>query len=366
MKSHDDSSTKHLPGISTGKPKLRHSSWAKLLSQNKSNIFDKGSTILPELHVNCKPVRLRVKRTRQSSYDPVEYFEKFVKQCGKETGNINETRQREDSKIEGELFGRILDAGRAMEGPTTSDSASQTLSSVSQIPKLLSNHKRGDEVNRLPPLTDTSPSKVEKTPDEEVYIRRQSKVQRDSFAIKTNGDIDWQNIFVNGGFRPCESRDLPTRGELNLLKYKTWDNEGPTYCIAKCAKYFGLESEISKGKIVPEKEELQKRYTSISPTYKFYPLRVLNHHKSFSPLPNSPETLRYSPENPRRWYHLCNSCTVPPVTPASSMFRSSPLEWSPLHHKESKNTLSELAEMSVGGQTTDEGIGSPTESELEF
>ena len=264
------------------------------------------------------------------------------------------------------MFGRILDAGSAIEGPTTSDSASQTLSSVSQIPKLLSNHKRGDEVNRLPPLTDTSPSKVEKTPDEEVYIRRQSKVQRDSFAIKTNGDIDWQNIFVNGGFRPCESRDLPTRGELNLLKYKTWDNEGPTYCIAKCAKYFGLESEISKGKIVPEEEELQKRYTSISPTYKFYPLRVLNHHKSFPPLPNSPETLRYSPENPRRWYHLCNSCTVPPVTPASSMFRSSPLEWSPLHHKESKNALSELAEMSVGGQTTDEGIGSPTESELEF
>ena len=245
MKSYNDGSTKHLPGIPTGKPKLRHNSWAKLHTQNKSKVWEERNAILPELQVNCKPVRLKVKRTRQFSYDPVEKFEKFFKQNGAETGNL-ELQQGEDSEIEEELFGRILDEGGAMEGLTTNNTVNQTQDSELQIPKLSNKDEKGGKLNHLPSLTTTSPKKVEKTPGEEVYLGRQSRVKKDSLPSKTKGDIDWQNIFVNGGFRPCESRDLPTRGELNLLKYKTWDNEGPVYCIAKCAKYFGLESEISK------------------------------------------------------------------------------------------------------------------------
>ena len=366
MNSGNRTSTKYLHGITTGKPQLRNNSWAKLLSQNRSYRNGEVTTALPQLHVNCKPVPFNVKQTRKSGYDPVENLVGFVKECDEETDNFKEKRQTEENKIDEELFDQTVEEDSDMVGNVVNDTVtrSQTQYDVSQVPRLTLDQGRG-ELDHLPPLADFSPSKHEKIPKEEVYLRRDLKVQKGCFPSKIKDDIDWQNIFVNGGFRPYESRDLPTRGELNLLKYKTWDAEGSVYCIARCAKYFGLDSEITKGRITLVEEEPQKRYTSLSPTYTFYPLRAPKRHKSFPPLENSPETLRYL-ENPAKRYHLCSTCVCPPVTPAPSTLRSSPYGWSPLPYKGRKSTLGQLAEMSADGPTPDEGIDSPTESELEF
>lgn len=336
----------------TRKPQLRNNSWAKLLSQNRSDGDD--SRELSGLDVRCTSVLFNLKGTRKTCHNSVRNLADEREE--EKLDIMEETRQTEENNMSAKSF---HGNGKDHSVERNEIDASCSLDDEIKLARATLVDQEKVKQDRLPPLADTKHGKIPK----ETYYRRNSKGRKDCLPKKTKEDIDWQNIFVNGGFRPYESRDLPTRGELKLLKYKTWDLDGPVYCVTKCAKYFGLDSEIDKGKPTPVEKEPRKRYTSPSPNYKFYPLRVPKRHKSFPPLENSPESLTYL-ENPAKRYNLCNSCVVPPVTPASPMFRSSPLGWSPLPHRDRTNTLGELAEMSIDGQTTDEGIGSPTESEL--
>ncbi|XP_078357138.1 uncharacterized protein LOC144642009 [Oculina patagonica] len=354
MKSEKHNSTKYLPGITTRKPQLRNSSWAKLLSQDRS--YGKDSRELSGLDVCCTPVLFNLKETSKTCQNPVE---NLADEREEKLSIMEEVLKMEENIISGNSFDDNVEDHNAEK---IENDASGSLDDEAKFARATSVEQEKDKQDRLPPLADMASTKHGKVPKETFY-RRNSKGKKDCLPSKTKEDIDWQNIFVNGGFRPYESRDLPTRGELKLLKYKTWDLDGPVYCVTKCAKYFGLDNEIDKGKPTPVEKEPRKRYTSPSPNYKFYPLRVPKRHKSFPPLENPPESLTYL-ENPAKQYNLCNSCVVPPVTPASPMFRSSPLGWSLLPYKDRTNTLGELAEMTIDKQNTDEGIGSPTESEL--
>lgn len=338
----------------TRKPQLRNNSWAKLLSQNS---LDNEDSKLFGLGISCTPVLFNLKGTRKTCQNPVG---NLADEGEHEILDfMKEMRKKEENKIFGKSFDDNTEDHSAKRN---GNDASCCLDDEDKFPQETSVDQEKVKRDHLPPLSDMAPTKHGEIPKETFYPRN-SKEQKGFFPSKTKEDIDWQNIFVNGGFRPYESRDLPTRGELKLLKYKTWDPDGPVYCVTKCAKYFGLDCETDRAKLGPVKREPCKQYTSPSPNYKFYPLRVPKRQKSFAPMKNSQETLTYL-ENPAKRFNLCNSCIVPPVTPASPMFRSSPIGWSPLPYKDRRNTLEELAEMTIDEQTPDEGICSPTESEL--
>lgn len=341
----------------TRKPQLRNDSWAKLLSQHS---FDSEHSKLFGLEISCTPVLFNLKETRKACQNPVGNL------TGEgEEGNLDVMEEIWKTK-ENKVFGKSFDDNAEDHNANRNENNSScSLDDEEKFPQATSVDQEKVKQDRLPPLADMSSTKHGKIPKETFY-RRNSKDQKGFLPSKTKEDIDWQNIFVNGGFRPYESRDLPTIGELNLLKYKTWDPDGPVYCVTKCAKYFGLDSETDKAKLSPVEREPRKQYTSPSPNYKFHPLRVPKRHKAFAPTKDSPESLTFL-DSPARRYNLCNSCIVPPVTPASPMFRPSPIGCSPSPYKDRtdrRNTLEELVQMTIDEQTTDEGICSPTESEL--
>ena len=355
MKSEGHNLTKHLPGITTRKPQLRSNSWAKLLSQNRSRKAGEHGREVSEFDVSCKSVLFSTKtvtrRTCQNSFDNLT---KSINERDEETTNtVDEMQPIEEREIREVSFDQ--------DGEDSSDISSRSFGDVTKV----SDNER-IERDHLPPLAHTATAKPEIIPKETLHTRRDPKCHNDS--LPSNIAIDWQNIFVNGGFRPHESRDLPTRGELNLLKYKTWDPDDPVYCAGKCAKYFGLDSaEIEKGHLIPTEKELRKRYPSPpSPKFKFYPIQVPKRHKAFASLGSSPESLTNF-ECPAKRFNLCNSCVVPPATPASSMVRSSPFSLSPLPNKDrGNNTLGELTEISLDAQNTDEGSASPIDSDMEL
>ena len=365
MKSEKHNSTKYLPGITTRKPQLRNNSWAKLLSQNRSSKDGEHVRGVSGLDVSCTTVLFSTKVTRKTSQNSFENLTNDI------TDVINERDEEKINTLEEGVMRKVEDNEISekwfdKDGEDSSDTCS--VDDVTKVSRATFNNER-IERDQLPTLAHTAVSKPGKTPKETLNTRRESKVHNDSPPSNTTGDIDWQNIFVNGGFRPHESRDLPTRGELNLLKYKTWDPDDPVHCARKCAKYFGLDSRdiIEKGNLAPTEKEPRKRYTSqLSPNVKFYPLQVPKRHKAFASLDSSPESLTYL-ENLAKRSNFCNSCVVPPVTPVSSMVRSSPFGLSPLPYKDRrKNTLGEVTEISLDGQNTDEGTASPTGTELEL
>ena len=301
------------------------------------------------MDVSCTSVLFGAKVTRRTCQNLFENLNKCINERDElTTDTVDDMPQIEENEISEVTFDQ--------DGEDSSDTSSPSLDDVTKVSRANSDNERIDR-DHLPPLAHTATAKPEKIPKE---------ISNDS--LPSNIAIDWQNIFVNGGFRPHESRDLPTRGELNLLKYKTWDPDDPVYCVGKCAKYFGLDSaEMEKGHLTPTEKELQKRYNSpASPNFKFYSIQIPKRHKAFAPSGSSPESLTYL-ESPAKRFNLCNSYFVPPATPASSMVRSSPFGLSPLPCKDrGKNTLGELTEISVDGQNTDEGTASPIESDHEL
>ena len=350
MKTEKQNSMKYFPGITMRKPQLRNDSWAKLLSQQRSRKVCENGGKINGLDVWCEPVPLlRLTDTRKTHREPVGNLRTNVRTC-------------KDKNVEKlyETGGKSLDNNEkercSKDGACSKEEAKETPRTASDQDKTGSHH--------LPPIGDFNPEP--KSAKEPFKFRINSEDQRGSFPCNKIVSIDWQKIFVNGGFRPHESRELPTRGELNLLKYNTWDADDPLYRISKCTKYFGLDSGKDKaGKLTLVEKEPPKFYTSPSPTYKFYQLKAPMHQKASFPLESTQESLMSS-KNPSKRYNLCNSCIAPLVTPAPSMMRSSPFIWTPLPYMEKQNNLEKLAELSLDGQTTDEGIGSPTESELDL
>ena len=192
------------------------------------------------MDVTCTPVLFNTKVTMKTCQNAFENLASYIDEREeKATDTVDEMQQIEENEIS-EKFDTDED--------DSSDTASRFLDDVTKIsrPKF---DIENIELDHLPPLAHTATAKPGKIPKEQFYTRLDSKGRSDSpQPSNTARDIDWQNIFVNGGFRPHESRDLPTRGELILLKYKTWDPDDPVYCVRKCAKYFGLDSpEIEKG-----------------------------------------------------------------------------------------------------------------------
>ena len=329
MKKQKHNSTKLFPGIAARKPQLLNNSWAKLLSEKTSGNDEKNSdTKVTGLNVRCERLFLKVKETKKTVRTP--------------------------------FLGRRLLHNDEDESSAEISSSDGILSAEETSRAAFVENERNEE-DHLPPLGDCK--SLAKTKREKFDFPKSTKSQRGGFSSGKSQFIDWQKVFVNGGFRPYESRDLPTRGEINLLKYKTWNEDEPIYSVTKCAKYFGLDCDNMHSdaeKFV--KKQPQKLYSSPSPTYKFFPFQASKLKRGFAPEERSLESLR----NQSKTYNLCNSCIVPPATPVSSMIRSSPIRWSPLQYVERGNTLEELAELSTEGQTTDEGIHSPNESELEL
>lgn len=331
MKKQKHNSTKLFPGIAARKPQLLNNSWAKLLSEKTSGNDEKNSdTKVTGLNVRCERLFLKVKETKKTVPTP--------------------------------FLGRRLLHNDEDESSAEISSSDRILSAEETSRAAFVENKR-DEEDHLPPLGDCK--SLAKTKREKFDFPKSTKSQRGGFSSGKSQFIDWQKVFVNGGFRPYESRDLPTRGEINLLKYKTWNEDEPIYSVTKCAKYFGLDCDNMHNdaeKFV--KKQPQKLYSSPSPTYKFFPFQASKLKRGFAPEERSLES--QSLRNQSKTYNLCNSCIVPPATPVSSMIRSSPIRWSPLQYVERGNTLEELDELSTEGQTTDEGIHSPNESELEL
>ena len=331
MKKQKHNSTKLFPGIAARKPQLLNNSWAKLLSEKTSGNDEKNSdTKVTGLNVRCERLFLKVKETKKTVRTP--------------------------------FLGRRLLHNDEAESSAEISSSDGILSAEETSRATFVENKR-DEEDHLPPLGDCK--SLAKTKREKFDFPKSTKSQRGGFSSGKSQFIDWQKVFVNGGFRPYESRDLPTRGEINLLKYKTWNEDEPIYSVTKCAKYFGLDCDNMHNdaeKFV--KKQPQKLYSSPSPTYKFFPFQASKLKRGFAPQERSLES--QSLRNQSNTYNLCNSCIVPPATPVSSMIRSSPIRWSPLQYVERGNTLEELDELSTEGQTTDEGIHSPNESELEL
>ena len=351
-----------FPGIAVRKPQLLNNSWAKLLSEKTSGNDEKNSDTrvsrVTGLNIRCERLFLKVKETRKTVQTPfLGKLENFV-----ERSEERKVEELSELRMDKKKIGRRLLNNCESESRAEISSSDGILSAEETSRAAFVDNKR-DEEDHLPPLGDCkSLAKIKK---EKFDFPKSTKSQRGGFSSGRSQFIDWQKIFVNGGFRPYESRDLPTRGEVNLLKYKTWNEDEPIYSVTKCAKYFGLDCDnvhSDAEKLV--KKEPQKLYSSPSPTYKFYPFQASKLKRGFAPMERSLESL--SLRNQSKTYNLRNSCIVPPATPVSSMIRSSPIRWSPLQYVERGNTLEELAELSTEGQTTDEGIHSPNESELEL
>lgn len=359
-----NNSMKWLPGITTRKVQLRNNSWAKLLRQQKTRNYGEGSEKITGLEVWCEPVVLNSKQTRKTGQEPIGKLANCLRRC--ENEDLEKTFTEKIPLKRTKTYRRSLDENAEEYQRSTSDGSwskedsKETSSSAGDRGTLISEH--------LPPLGYFNPES--KASKETFNFLKISKEQADSFPRKKSCSIDWQKIFVNGGFRPNDSRDLPTRGEINLLKYKTWNIDDPLYCVTKCAKYFGLDSDEVKGENLTFVDtKPPKLYASLFPTYNFYPFGDPKRPKSFLPMQNISNTLMYLTK-PSKPYNLCNTCVVPPVTPVPSMVRSSPFGWTPLpncmSNMDRNKTLEELAEFSVDRQTKDEGIHSPNESELEF
>ena len=221
MKSERHNSTKHLPGITTRKPQLRSNSWAKLLSQNRSRKAGENGSEVSGLDVSCASVPFSTKVTRRICQNSFENSTKCNNERDEETINtVDEMQQIEENEISEVSFDE--------DREDSSDTSSRSFDDVTKVSRASSDNER-IERDHLLPLTHTATVKTEIIPKETLNTRRDSKSQ--NYSLPSNTAIDWQNIFVNGGFRPHESRDLPTRGELKLLKYKTWDPDDPVYCV---------------------------------------------------------------------------------------------------------------------------------------
>ncbi|CAH3190114.1 unnamed protein product [Porites evermanni] len=359
MKKQKHNSTKLFPGIAARKPQLLNNSWAKLLSEQTSGNDEKNSdTKNTGLNVSCERLFLKVKETKKTVRTP---FLGKLENCVERSEERN-VEKLSELRLDKKKIGRRFLHNDEDESSAEIRSSDGILSAEETSRAAFVENKR-DEEDHLPPLGDCK--SLAKTKREKFDFPKSTKSQRGGFSSGKSQFIDWQKIFVNGGFRPYESRDLPTRGEINLLKYKTWNADEPINCVTKCAKYFGLDCDNMHSdaeKLV--KKEPQKLYSSPSPTYKFFPFQASKLKRGFAPEERSLESP--SLRNQSKAYNLCNSCIVPPATPVLSMIRYSPIRWSPLQYVERGNTLEELAELSTEGQTTDEGIHSPNESELEL
>ena len=359
MKKQEHNSTNLFPGIAARKPQLLNNSWAKLLSEKTSGNDEKNSdTKVTGLNVRCERLFLKVKETKKTVRTP---FLGKLENCVEKSEKRNAEKPSE-LRMDKKKIGRRLLHNDEDESSAEISSSDGILSAEQTSRAAFVENKRDTE-DHLPPLGDCK--SLANTKTEKFDFPKSTKSQRGGFSRGKSQFIDWQKIFVNGGFRPYESRDLPTRGEINLLKYKTWNEDEPIYSVTKCAKYFGLECDNMHSdaeKLM--KKEPQKLYSSPSPTYKFFPFQASKLKRGFAPEERSSESP--SLRNQSKTYNLCNSCIVPPGTPVSSMIRSSPIRWSPLQYVERGNTLEELDELSTEGQTTDEGIHSPNESEVEL
>ena len=359
MKKQEHNSTNLFSGIAARKPQLLNNSWAKLLSEQTSGNDTKTSdTKVTGLNVRCERLFLKVKETKKTVRTP---FLGKLENCVEKSEKRNAEKPSE-LRMDKKKIGRRLLHNDEDESSAEISSSDGILSAEQTSRAAFVENKRDTE-DHLPPLGDCK--SLANTKTEKFDFPKSTKSQRGGFSRGKSQFIDWQKIFVNGGFRPYESRDLPTRGEINLLKYKTWNEDEPIYSVTKCAKYFGLECDNMHSdaeKLM--KKEPQKLYSSPSPTYKFFPFQASKLKRGFAPEERSSESP--SLRNQSKTYNLCNSCIVPPGTPVSSMIRSSPIRWSPLQYVERGNTLEELDELSTEGQTTDEGIHSPNESEVEL
>lgn len=240
MKNYEKRNSKrHLPRIATRKPQLRNNSWAKLVSQQKLGKDERNGERIVEFDVQCEKVSLNEKRTGKNGQGPDGSFVKRAEGYEDEELQNCKKMSLERNNMRPASLGKNEEQKR-FESWTETDGEED----VTETCRRTSAHNDTASSDYLPPIGDSNcPSNSRQ---ETVVRRKIPNDQRASAQRKKAGCIDWQKIFGKGGFRPYESRDLPTRGEIILLKNKTWGTDDPLYCVTKCAKYFGLDGERSK------------------------------------------------------------------------------------------------------------------------
>ena len=251
MKTEKHYATKRLPGITARKPQLRNNSWAKLLSQQKSDKDgENGDRVIAGLDVRCEPILLNLKETRKTGQG-LGKFANSVERCQEEKVEKFDEMQNTDNKMSRK---RLDDNEEKRAAERCSGYGACSIEKGNKISRADFDESKTDG-DHLPPLRDGN--FLPKIINEKCNFPKNPKTQGESFSRKTSRAFDWQKIFDDtGGFRPSESRDLPTRGEMNLLKYKTWNADDHTtkYCATKCAKYFGLNGDNANAEKLIRKE----------------------------------------------------------------------------------------------------------------
>ena len=59
-------------------------------------------------------------------------------------------------------------------------------------------------------------------------------------AVSQAENLKWREMLSRGSFKPLESRDLPTSGEVMLMKSRTWEKFEPSSSVIRYAKYLGI------------------------------------------------------------------------------------------------------------------------------
>ena len=200
------------------------------------------------LDVWCEPILLNLKETRKTGQG-LGMFANSVERCQEKKVEKFDKMQITDNK----MSRKRLDNNEEERGTERCSSyGACSIEKGNKTSRADFDESKTDR-DHLPPLRDGN--FLPKIINEKCNFPKNPKTQRESFSRKTSRAIDWQKIFDDtGGFRPSESRDLPTRGEINLLKYKTWNADDPVYCTTKCAKYFGFNGDNANAEKLLRKE----------------------------------------------------------------------------------------------------------------
>lgn len=273
-----DKPSKSLPEITKRKPRLRNKSWAKLLSQRKTGNEKENIGKGNELDDPGESIFLKGKQTIKT--EPIKNMD------NKEQGSHKENRKKISCRN-----------GLERLFTTDKDSKEYSVKQSSYVNVIRSSQAKCKECTRricdysiasrkhLPPLV-AKPEIAKITPG------KFPKLQ--SFPSEKRTFIDWQTIFRNGGFRPCESRDVPTRGEVTLLKHRTWNDNDQLCCLHKCAKYFdlyfGRDTEVEHAQLPIVDKERQSRPL---PSYRFSPVSDRRRES----LSGSSDLIKFSREN---------------------------------------------------------------------
>lgn len=289
------------------------------------------------------------------------------------TGHHQQTSNAHPSTVRHKAIDKKGDSLKYGNGKSKTNSKSNGGMVNRNIPSVvLGPPEQQDSNNHLPPL---NISKVD-TQKGSTYSKLLALVEKRKFGFQSKTRLDWQRLLeTRGGFRPNDAREIPTAGEVALLRFKTWGKDAEPICrIQKYAKYLGLaEQDKAKGDRVTytrSQHYADHKLTSLKTEALRSPLTVMYNLNCISKGPESSRAQAFyrqpSPTPPLlRWNYSACVCIAPPVTPSSPLLPSSPtLLGRPQSLIGGQSTLEDIEETETDfGFDKDEGIGTPSTEE---